>query len=106
MTTRAVIVKAAARADIRDNVRFIARDSVQYAEKFGNEFDRAIERIAAFPEAGAKVSGFRDLRSVRVSARFWRHLIIYRVDDSEIRIVRVLHGAMDAYRHLSASDRT
>lgn len=105
MTVRDVVLKAAARADIRDHVRYIAGDSPSAAAKFEAELFDAVVRIQAFPRAGASVRGYRGLRFVRVSSRFRRYLVIYRVDSTEIRIVRVLHSAMNIHRELSRSDR-
>jgi len=95
----------AAERDVRSIVRRIAPDSERVAERFGTEFDAALERIGAFPETGRKLTVRRQpLRLTWVSSRFWRHLIVYRIDDDAIRIVRVLHGAMDIRRHLRKSD--
>ena len=107
MTARSVIIKTAAEDDVRDIARYIARDSPRSAERFGQEFGLAIDRISAFPEMGRKynVPPF-ELRLARVSARFRRYLIVYRIDGEDIRVVRVLHGAMDIGRHLSKSDIT
>jgi len=104
MTARSVIVKVAAKADIREIVRYIAEDSPGSAERFGFAFGEAIDRIQSFPESGPRIDGFHDLRFVRVSARFWRYLIVYRIDGPEIRVIRVLQGARDIRGSLSKSD--
>jgi plasmid stabilization system protein ParE len=106
MSVRDVFLKAAARADIRNYVRYIATDSPSAATKFESELLDAVVRIQAFPDAGADVRGYRNLRFVRVSSRFRRYLIVYRVDRSEIRIIRILHTAMNVHRALSGSDRS
>lgn len=106
MTARDVVLKVAARADILDHVRYIATDSPSAAAKFEVEFFEAVGRIQEFPNAGAKVRGYPNLRHMRVSSRFRNYLIIYRVDPAEVRIIRVLHGRMNTRRELSESDRT
>lgn len=106
MTVRDILLKTAARADIRNYVRYIAADSPSAAAKFESELFDAVGRIQEFPAAGAGVRGYRRLRFVRVSSRFRRYLIVYRVDRTEIRIVRVLHTAMNIHHALSGSDRT
>ena len=106
MTVRDVVLKTAARADIRNHVGYITADSPSAAAKFELEFFDTVSRIRAFPNAGPTVRGYPGLRFVRVSSRFRRYLIIYRVDRTEIRIVRVLHSAMNVHRELSESDRS
>ncbi|MBV8799634.1 MAG: type II toxin-antitoxin system RelE/ParE family toxin [Alphaproteobacteria bacterium] len=105
MTVRDVVLKVAAQADIRNCVRYIATDSPSAAAKFESEIFGAVSRIQTFPAAGARVRGYRSLRFVRVSSRFRRYLIVYRVDRTEIRIVRVLHSAMNVHQELSRSSR-
>lgn len=95
MTAAFVVTSAAAEGDIQNIAQLIAADSVMSAERFGHEFGAALERIAAFPEHGREITGRPGLRIVRVSARFWRYLIVYRLYNSGVEILRVLHGAMD-----------
>jgi plasmid stabilization system protein ParE len=52
-----------------------------------------IVRIARYPLIGAPRDALAEgLRSIRV--RPFRHLIFYRVQDSELILIRLLHGAI------------
>ena len=96
MTAR-VTTTSAADGDIRDIATYIAADNRKAAERFGEELWFAFERIGDAPHSGRAVrtSGV-ELRVVRVSSRFRRYLIFYRVlGNASVEIVRVLHGARD-----------
>jgi len=54
-----------------------------------------IKGLPARPARGAPVAGL-PLRSVKAG----RHRVFYSFDDREVRIVRVLHPAMDTRRYL------
>ena len=94
---RAVIISAAAEEDVRNIAHYIARDNPQAAGLFEIEFAEAIERLREFPQMGHTTKEFHEpVLLARISERFRRYLICYRiVNDSRIRIVRVLHGARD-----------
>lgn len=83
--------------DIRDIATYIAADNRRAAETFGRELWLTFKRIGSAPHSGRAVRGFGvTLRVVRVSSRFRRYLIFYRViDDASVEVVRVLHGARD-----------
>ena len=83
--------------DIRDIATYLAADNRKAAEQFGQELGHAFARIADAPRSGRPVRGFRAaLRVIRVSSRFRRYLIFYRlIGNQSIEIVRVLHGARD-----------
>ncbi len=76
MNAAFVVTSALAEADLENIAAFIAIDSPQSADRFGEEFNIALERIAAFPQAARKIPRTNDLRIVRVSARFWLYLIV------------------------------
>jgi len=59
--------------------------------------EQAFRRIASFPEVGAPHPTLQP--PVRVLA-CQRHRVFYAVEGEVILILRVLHGAMDAERHL------
>ena len=56
----------------------------------------AIRGLATRPARGRPVGAGLSLRSVKAG----RHRVYFSFDDAEVRIVRVLHPAMDADRHL------
>lgn len=96
MSCRITTTKAADR-DIRDIATYIAVNDPVAAEKFGAELWRTFGRMAEAPRSGRAVPGFGvPLHVVRVSSRFRRYLVFYRlIDETTIEIVRVLHGARD-----------
>ncbi len=94
MTAAFVVISAAAESDIEEIARHISADSTNSAKKFGLEFSDALNRIRAFPLSGHAVRG-KGLYVMRVSARFKRYLVIYRLDNQGVEVQRVLHSAMD-----------
>jgi toxin ParE1/3/4 len=67
------------------------------ADKYLDEINEGIGRLAENPELGAK----RDyVRSGYRALLINRHAVYYTVKASTIHIVRVLHGQMDPERHL------
>jgi plasmid stabilization system protein ParE len=96
MNLRVTTTRVADR-DIRDIVTYIAADNRKAAETFGRELWLTFERIGSTPYSGRAVRGFGvALRVARVSSRFRRYLIFYRViDDASVEVVRILHGARD-----------
>jgi plasmid stabilization system protein ParE len=96
MTSRVTTTRVAD-SDIRDISTYIAADNRKAAERLGEELWHALERIGSAPHSGRAVRGFGvGLRVIRVSSRFRRYPIFYRLrDDAPIEVVRVLHGARD-----------
>jgi len=82
-----------ARDDLRDIVRFIARDSRQRAEAFGFRLMREADKLQDFPEIGRVVPEYRRPNVREIIVRSYR--IIYRVDPDRkaVEISRVWHGA-------------
>src|SRR5690349_7826679 len=96
MSLRSVSLTAAAQRDIHEIAEYIAMDSHRSAERFEEEFAAAIRRIREFPEMGHRRPGLpSSLLPARISSRFRRYLVVYRLLDNRTRgqIVRVLHGA-------------
>ena len=96
---RLVVHDRAARADLIDiwlysYEQFGERQANRYLDRLG----RAFERLAEDPESGT----LRDaLRPGYWSRRVQSHVVFYTFDEDELRVRRVLHGAMDPDRHLS-----
>ena len=83
-------------SDIRDIATYIALNNAHAARLFGRELWERFQAICQTPQIGRSVPGYGNLRVVRVSGRFWRYLLLYRLPDSEtLEVVRVLHGARD-----------
>lgn len=75
------------------------------SEAFGEaQADRYLDKLArVFEELAERPTGGRprdELREGYWSSRAERHVVFYTFDDQTLRIRRVLHGAMDADRHL------
>ena len=71
----------------------VAREaSPHVADEQLRSLDRACEALAQWPHSGrARDELFRGVRSIAVEA----YVIFYRVEDSAIEIVRVLHQRLD-----------
>jgi toxin ParE1/3/4 len=66
--------------------------------RYVDDLHERFRQLARFPEAGRRRSDVgRAYRSVVRGA----HVIFYRVTAKEVVIVRILHGRMNALRHLS-----
>jgi len=70
------------------------------ADKYLDELDSGIKRLADNPDLGIKRDHVRDGYRVLFVAS---HAVYYTVTPTTIQIIRVLHGRMDLERHLSDS---
>lgn len=69
---------------------YIAQDNLTAADRMIDRFTAAFERIAQFPESGARYEHPKgELRRVVVSP----YLVFYQISGGEVNIVRVLHSA-------------
>lgn len=69
----------------------------EQANAFIRRLNEAFDRLSMFPLSGRDESDLRPgYRALAVSD----YRIFYRLIDSEIEIVRILHGQMDIARHL------
>jgi toxin ParE1/3/4 len=87
-----------AQNDIDEHALFIAGDNLDAGLHFLDAIDRARDELARHPEIGAArrfdspaLSGLR----VWPVPRLEHWLIFYRIDEEELTVVRVLHGARD-----------
>ena len=93
-----VIVTPKARQEILETADYIAEQSFESAMRFFDNVDASFERLSQMPELGT-------LCQVQhpefVGTRVWpvtgfpNHLIFYRLEPRQLRILRVLHGAQD-----------
>ncbi|MGH6869903.1 MAG: type II toxin-antitoxin system RelE/ParE family toxin [Rhizomicrobium sp.] len=102
MTHVVINLSAAAEEDIGNIVQFIAQDDPRMAGRFHHDLDQCLDRLRAFPALGnATKHGNIELRSIRVSERFRRYLIHYRILGGErLRIIRIVHSARDVAKLL------
>ena len=79
-------------ADLDEIWRFIARDSVERADRFTDHLASKYSLLAEFPLIGQNRDDLAPgVRSLPVG----NYLIFYRATSKPIEIVRVLHGARD-----------
>ncbi len=79
--------------DVRNLRNYIAQDSEAYAERFVQKIIEAVEKASAFPRIGRKVpeADEEDIREVL----FGNYRIFYRIEESRILVLMVIHGARD-----------
>ena len=65
-------------------------------EKYKRILDIAFRKLELNPNIG-KTSLPPDFRSLQAGS----HVIFYRIDETSIHVIRILHGRMDFSRHLS-----
>lgn len=79
-----------ARSDLFDIWNHIAQDSLDTANRVMDDLERAMERLAEYPQLGHRRTDVHDLRY-----RFWTvysYVIVYAPDTSPLQISRVIHG--------------
>jgi toxin ParE1/3/4 len=85
-----IVWRTAALNDLAEIRRFIARDNPPAASRVRALIRAAVERLADHPNLGrpGRVSGTRELVVARTP-----YIVAYRVHDSQLRILSVIHGA-------------
>jgi addiction module RelE/StbE family toxin len=80
-------------ADLRDLVRYIAKDDPEAARRFGNLIVSKVDGLITFPRIGRIVPEYRVdlLREIIVAP----YRIVYEIDDrsNTLSVLRVWHGA-------------
>jgi antitoxin ParD1/3/4/toxin ParE1/3/4 len=87
------VLTRAARADLDEIFRYIARDNPAAASRVLEKLRQAMRLLARTPEIGHYR---RDLASE--SVRFWSvysYLVIYRAEGRPLEVVRILHASRD-----------
>jgi len=84
--------------DLIEQADYIAKDNLDVAERFLQAAESTFQKIGNFPEIGKLLtfpsSRLSDLRQYPVKG-FRKCLIFYRIVDSGVEIIRVLHGSRD-----------
>lgn len=95
-----VLFHPRAREDITDQATYLAGEaSITLAERFLEAVERTTRHLAEMPRMGRPWRGTRP--ETRRGVRVWRVegfpkiLIFYRVEGSNLRIIRILHSARD-----------
>ncbi|MEQ8404762.1 MAG: type II toxin-antitoxin system RelE/ParE family toxin [Oceanicaulis sp.] len=81
-----------------DDLKEIGRSTALFwgvvqAQAYLTDLYSAFDRLADFPEAGARRAGIDDAVRARPSGS---HTIFYRIRDGRVEILRILHGHADA----------
>ena len=95
---RTIHVHGSAESDLIDIWRYsFGQRGELRADKYLDELDSGIRRLADNPEIGMKRDYVRDgYRVLFVSS----HAVYYTLTPDTVHIIRVLHGSMDPDRHL------
>jgi plasmid stabilization system protein ParE len=86
-------VRPQARLDLLEIWHYVARDSIDAANRMADQFDATMRRIAEMPGIGHVRADVKDPRYLFYSAG--KYVIAYRVEGKTIWIIRVVHGARD-----------
>lgn len=92
-----VVISSTAKADIRQIGLWIARSNPDRALSFFAELRSACFGLANLTERFQHVTRY-ERQGIRRRVH-GNYLILYRVDATDVRIIRIIHGATD-YRHL------
>ena len=97
-----VILTPEARGDIKAVVRWIGIDNLERAESFSSELIGACKALARHPRRFpvARITNGHEVRK-RVHDRY---VILYRLLEREVEILRIVHGARDWAALLDALD--
>jgi len=98
---RPAVFAAAARADLREAVAWIARDNPVASRGLRDAAVRAAERIGANPFVGATRPRLGADRFRFLLLAGYSYVVIYVADTEPPRILRVLHAARDLPRILA-----
>ena len=87
-----VIWTAPARRDVRSHVSYVAERNRDAAQKLRADIRQSVGGLADYPNRGrpGRVQGTRELPIVGTS-----YVVIYRVMEAQVEILRVLHGAQE-----------
>ena len=104
MSTK-LVVRPRADVDFAEHYLFLSDRSAQAAERFFDAIYEVRDRIRRNPAGGANLCllGFerQEFRFCRPRG-FDNYLVIYRVVESTVYLVRILHGSQDLHSALSA----
>lgn len=91
-----------ARGDIKAVIRWIGTDNLERAESFSSELIEACRALARHPRRFpvARITNGHEVRK-RIHDRY---VILYRLLDKEVEILRIVHGARDWAALLDALD--
>ena len=88
-----VIVSPSAVNDLREIVKYIARDDPETAQRFGERLLERAMSLATFPERGHFVREFSDNHTRELLLGPYRIIYRYHADENSVHIARFWHGA-------------
>ena len=89
-----VLFTRQAREDLIDIWRHIAEDDPQAADRVLDRLDEAAGHLALHPEMGAARDDIRPGLRYTISGSY---LLLYRITDAGVEIVRAVHGRRDLF---------
>ncbi|MBL8874427.1 MAG: type II toxin-antitoxin system RelE/ParE family toxin [Phycisphaerae bacterium] len=94
-----IIISRAAQRDVEEHAVFFAQESDRAADRFLARVDEAIERLRARPELGHRRHDLfpverAELRLFGIEG-FPSHLVVYRLREEGLYVLRILHGSRD-----------
>jgi len=89
-----VVFSPEARNDLRHIHEYVSQDDPHAASRLAVELAAACDRLEMFPTRGrpGRVRGTRELTIV------WPYVIVYRIADDAVEVIRVWHGRQDRDR--------
>jgi len=82
--------------DLREILDYIARDSVETADRVDREFHAEFQKLAEMPGMGHRRA---DVKSKRYwFSSLYNYVIAYRIEKGILIVIRVVHGARDFKR--------
>ena len=96
-----VLTTPQADQDVREIALYIAQDRPAAGERFLDAFEHTCEVLATMPTLGSKFRTRSDeIGELRVTTipRFRNFVVIHRLQDDRVEILRVVHGARDMDR--------
>lgn len=93
-----LIVSPEAQADVIDILQFTLEEwGLQQTEKYKTVLENAFSTIHHNPHLGHKRS---DIPPKYRAFQAGQHIVVYRIKENIIYVVRVLHGCMDFAKHI------
>ncbi len=99
-----VVFLSLAIGDLASIRSYIAKDNPAAAQQVATRLKSIMQKLAAMPSLGkaGRVSGTRELVTPKIGKTFY--VVVYRVKENRLEILRVLPGMRDLDRLLSDPD--